>query len=108
MCNADGSDKFKLQIIGHSKRPVAFKIRDIHSSDLPCDGKSNGRAWYTTELTVVYVKAFDKHVTIHDPNREVLLLLDNFSAHVCAFETLQQDIIGELEVGLQPLDHTHN
>ncbi|XP_064462149.1 tigger transposable element-derived protein 6-like [Ornithodoros turicata] len=45
-CNGDGSEKFKLTVIGKFQKPRCFK----NAGPLPCVYKANKRAWMTTTI----------------------------------------------------------
>lgn len=72
--NMTGSEKFPLLVIGNSKRPRAFKNKEI-----PVTYKANSKAWMTAELFEETLRAWDGRLGQH--RRRVLLCLDNFSGH---------------------------
>ncbi len=72
--NMSGSEKFPLLVIGTSKRPRAFKNKEI-----PVTYKANSKAWMTTELFEEILRAWDGRLS--QQGRRVLLCLDNFSGH---------------------------
>jgi len=80
-CNGDGFDKLPLWVIGKYKNPCCFK--NVNLSSLGCIYQSNAKAWMTHIIFLEWLNAFDLHVA----NRKVLLVLDNYSAHV-PFEEL--------------------
>ncbi|XP_003737359.1 tigger transposable element-derived protein 6-like, partial [Galendromus occidentalis] len=74
-CNASGTDKRKLFVIGKSAKPRCLK--NVRS--LPCLYRGNKRAWMTRELFSEWLLKFDRQMKAE--KRNVLLLLDNCSAH---------------------------
>jgi len=83
MCcvNYTGTHKLPLWIIGYSKLPRAFK--NLNLSALNCAWRSNKKAWVTTFVMIEWLEMFYAHV---GTNREILLLMDNFSAHYTGVE----------------------
>lgn len=76
--NADGSDKLPPLIIGKWKRPKAFGRKS--GRDLGFLYYSNAKAWMTTVIYQEWLRDWDRK--LHAKGRKVLLLQDNFSAHV--------------------------
>lgn len=72
--NMSGSEKFPLLVIGNSKRPRAFKNKEI-----PVKYKANSKAWMTAELFEETLRAWDGR--LGQQKRRVLVCLDNFSGH---------------------------
>ena len=72
--NMSGSEKLPLLAIGNSKRPRAFKNKEI-----PVKYEANSKAWMTAELFEETLRAFDGR--LGQQGRRVLLCLDNFSGH---------------------------
>jgi hypothetical protein len=75
-CNGDGTDKLPLWIIGKYKNPRCFK--NINQVNLGCQYRNNSKAWMTQILFLEWLKAFDLHMV----GRNVLLIMDNCSAHM--------------------------
>jgi hypothetical protein len=75
-CNGDDFDKLPLWVIGKYKNPRCFK--NINLGNLGCTYRSNAKAWMTQIIFLEWLNTFDLHVA----NRKVLLVLDNYSAHV--------------------------
>jgi len=75
-CNGDNFDKLPLWVIEKYKNPRCFK--NINLGNLGCTYRSNAKAWMTQITFLEWLNAFDLHVA----NRKVLLVLDNYSAHV--------------------------
>jgi hypothetical protein len=85
-CNATGSHKLPMWCIGKYKAPRAFKaagVKDIEA--LGVKWRWNKKAWMTTGIMVDWLLWFDKQMR----GRKVLLLMDNFSAHVAAVNELE-------------------
>src|SRR2546423_1058245 len=76
-CNADGSDKIPLWIIGASMRPRCFAQARVNINSLNIHWRHNKKAWMTTVIMLEWLSWFDKRMQ----NRKVLLLIDGFSAH---------------------------
>ncbi len=81
-CNEDGSDKLPLWVIGKYKNPRCFK--NVNLGSLGCTYRSNAKAWMTQIIFLEWLNAFDLHVA----NHKVLLVLDNYNAHVPLEELL--------------------
>lgn len=79
--NASGSDRFPVWIIGKAKTPRA--LRNVNISTWGAEWRWNKKAWMNTTIMTEWLQAFYRHI---GPVREVLLTLDNFSAHVSAVE----------------------
>ena len=74
-CNATGSRKLKLFVIGKSKRPRCLK--NVNLETLPARYSSNTKAWMTGEMWKDWLKWFDLQC-----KEQTLLLADNCPAHV--------------------------
>lgn len=74
-CNADGSEKLKLTVIGRSQKPRCFK----NAGSLPCVYKANKKAWMTGEFFREFLTQLDRKMA--SKNRKVLLFIDQCSAH---------------------------
>ena len=85
-CNADGTDKLPLWIIGKAANPRSFGNAKINFNALNCIYKSNSKAWMISDLMVEWLRWFERHIG----NRKVLLLIDDFSAHKVAVEIIKQ------------------
>ncbi|POW18762.1 hypothetical protein PSHT_05563 [Puccinia striiformis] len=75
--NSDGSEKLPLLIIGKWAKPKAFKKKSGLS--LGFDYHFNKRAWMTTEIFHEWIGRFN--CEMRSQKRNILLLVDNFSAH---------------------------
>lgn len=54
-CNADGSDKVPVWIIGKSAWPRAFTAAKVNLASLGCHWRYNGKAWMNTELFIQWL-----------------------------------------------------
>jgi hypothetical protein len=80
-CNATGTDRLRVWIIGRSKKPRALK--NINVSTMGGEWRWNKKAWMNTTIMVEWLQSFYSHIgTV----REVLLTMDNLSAHITALE----------------------
>jgi len=85
-CNATGSHKLPMWVIGKHKAPRAFRAAGVKDVDaLGIRWRWNKKAWMTTEIMVDWLRWFDKQMS----GRQVLLLMDNFSAHLAAINELE-------------------
>lgn len=76
--NADGSEKLPLMFIGVAKKPRAFGSKS--GQDLGFDYWHNRRARMDSVLFFEWLNRFNNYIC-QKPGRNVLLLLDNCSAH---------------------------
>lgn len=84
-CNATGSHKLPLWIIGKYRSPRAFRAAGIKSvGALGITWRANKKAWMVTEIMVDWLRWFDRQMA----GRKVILLMDNFSAHEAAVSEL--------------------
>lgn len=87
LCNADGSMKWEPLIIGHTKRPAAFKVNDEPRDAIDHGIRlyyNNRNAWMTKRIFRTFIGKFYRAMKAR--NRKVLLLLDNFSGHMIDYE----------------------
>jgi hypothetical protein len=75
-CNADGSDKLPLLVIGKYENPRCFK--NVNRDSFGCKYRSNPKAWMTQVIFLEWLKGFDARMA----GRNVLLIMDNCSAHI--------------------------
>lgn len=80
--NATGSDRLPLWLIGTAKTPRA--LRGVNISTIGCSWRWNKKAWMRSGIMAEWLRAFYRHI---GQQRRVLLLLDNFSAHLLGLET---------------------
>ena len=86
-CNATGTDKLPLWIIGKSARPRPFGSNNRNLSLYPIIYRSNAKAWINTNICLEWFQSFANHT--YRPGRTILLLWDNHSAHEAACKHLQ-------------------
>jgi hypothetical protein len=75
-CNVDGSDKLPLLVIGKYENPHCFK--NVNRDNFGCKYRSNPKAWMTQVIFLEWLKGFDARMV----GRNVLLIMDNYSAHI--------------------------
>jgi len=75
-CNADGSNKLPLLVIGKYENPRCFK--NVNRDNFGCKYRSNLKAWMTQVIFLEWLKGFDAWMA----GRNVLLIMDNYSAHI--------------------------
>jgi hypothetical protein len=75
-CNADGSDKLPLLVISKYENPRCFK--NVNRDSFGCKYRSNPKAWMTQVIFLEWLKRFDARMA----GRNVLLIMDNCSAHI--------------------------
>lgn len=79
--NATGSDRVPLWLIGTAKTLRA--LRGVNIRAIGYTWRWNKKAWMRSGIIGEWLRAFYKHIS---KQRRVLLLLDNFSAYLCALE----------------------
>jgi hypothetical protein len=79
--NATGSDRLPLWIIGTAKTPHA--LRGINMASIGCKWRYNKKAWMRHEIMEQWLRTFYLRI---GRQRRVLLLMDNFSAHLMALK----------------------
>lgn len=79
--NSNGTDRFPVWLIGNAKTPRA--LRGVSVPTMGGEWRWNRKAWMNTEVMKDWLRAFYAHV---GTQREVLLTMDNFSAHISALE----------------------
>jgi len=75
-CNADGSDKLPLFVIGKYENPRCFK--NVNQDSFGCKYRNNPKAWMTQVIFLEWLKGFDARMV----GRNVLLIMDNYIAHI--------------------------
>ena len=94
--NMSGTEKFPLLAIGKSKRPRAFKNKEILIKY-----KANSKAWMTAKLFEDTLRAWDGR--FGQQGRRVLLCLDNFCAHPTELQLVF--FPPNTTANSQPMDH---
>jgi hypothetical protein len=79
--NATGSDKLPLWIIGTTKTP--HTLRGVNMESIGCVWRYNKKAWMRYDIMEQWLRTFYLRI---GRQRRVLLLMDNFSAHLLALE----------------------
>src|SRR5437016_2234169 len=79
--NATGTDRLPIWFIGKAIRPHA--LRRISVSTMGGEWRWNKKASMNTTIMIEWLKAFYRHI---GTTRQVLLTMDNFSAHYSAIE----------------------
>jgi DDE superfamily endonuclease/Fission yeast centromere protein N-terminal domain/Tc5 transposase DNA-binding domain len=82
-CNADGSKKLDPWVVNRHQNPRCFGTKGAGLRGRPLEWRSNPSAWMDTQIMLEYIQWFDRQM-----RRPTLLLLDNFSAHECAVNTV--------------------
>lgn len=82
--NATGTHKVKPRIIGRAKEPRCFRAAGIKMERLDCVYRANRKSWMTAVVIKEWLYWFDRQMA----GRKVVLLMDNFSAHVIAFNEI--------------------
>lgn len=106
--NSDASERLPIWIIGTAKKPRVFQAAGINIENLGCYWRYNKKAWMTGKIFEEWLCWFDTKMT----GRNVLLLMDNFSAHESAVKNVSIQLQNTLVVWLpansttkyQPLD----
>jgi transcriptional regulator with XRE-family HTH domain len=76
-CNATGTEKETVMVIGRSQKPRCFQR--IPLERLPVRWESNNKAWMNTVIFSKWLQFFDRKMRAQE--RKVLLFLDNASCH---------------------------
>jgi len=76
--NADGSEKLVPFVIGKAERPRAFQKK--YGAQLGFYYRHNAKAWMTAKLYQEWLRDWDSK--LRHQKRHILLLQDNFSAHI--------------------------
>ena len=79
--NATGTDRLPIWIIGKAKTPRALK--NVSISSIGGRWRWNKKAWMNTVIMREWLLEFYIHIR---STREVLLTMDNFSAHYTIIE----------------------
>ncbi len=74
--NVDGSDKFSLLVISKYKNRHCFK--NVNRDNFGCKYWSNPKAWMIQVIFLKWLKGFHARMA----GRNVLLIMDNCSAHI--------------------------
>uniref|UniRef100_A0A8C4QLX5 HTH CENPB-type domain-containing protein n=1 Tax=Eptatretus burgeri TaxID=7764 RepID=A0A8C4QLX5_EPTBU len=100
--NADGSEKYRLTMIGKFQKPRCFK----NVSQLPVDYYAQKNAWMDRYVFKQWLEKFDHKMTRQ--GRKVLLFWDSVSSHITDNVELKSTTVVSLPPNttskLQPLD----
>lgn len=108
-CNATGTHRLQLWVIGIAANPRVFGRHNHKISSMPLHYRNNKTACMTGSIFSEWLKWFDAQMA----GRRVLLLLDNFSAHERAFQdgqaqgwlqNTQVHFLPKLTALFQPMD----
>jgi len=97
-CNADGTHKLPLWIIGQANNPRAFGRNLSLIQGMDFKWRSNKKAWMTGLIMKEWLLWFDSQMA----GRKVLLLLDGFSAHHTAVSMLENNPLLNTRVEFLP------
>ena len=104
--NATGTDKWCPIVIGKYAKPRCFKNVNLHN--IGVSYRNNKSAWMTAIIFQEWAKQFDRLIRLANPDRKVLLLLDDCGSHVISGLKLKNTEIKFLPPNatskLQPLD----
>jgi len=78
--NATGTERLPPWVIGKAKQPRA--LRGVNISAIGCVWRASTRGWVNQSIIAEWLSAFYSYVE----NRKVLLLMDNFSAHLIGLQ----------------------
>ncbi len=99
-CNADGSDKLPLLVIGKYENPRCFK--NVNRDNFGCKYRSNSKARMTQVIFLEWLKGFDARMA----GRNVLLIMDNCSAHISLMQLAFVVTLRNITVFYLPLNTT--
>ena len=100
-CNANGSEKMKLTVIGRFLMPWCFKL----AGRLPCIYRANKKPWMTHALFKEFLMYLDNKMECS--NRKIVLFLDQCPAHSKQVELNNVKLVflpANTTSHLQPLD----
>jgi hypothetical protein len=88
-CNADGTDKVPILFIGTAAKPRCFK--NVNINNLGIRWTNNTKGWMTGIVFKEYIMWLNHYLAGDHVERQCLLLLDSFSAHIAGIEMLKAD-----------------
>lgn len=91
-CNASGTHKFAPWFLGTAAKPRCFAAAGVNIKNLPMEWRSNQKGWMTSRIFFEYLIWFNRQMI----GRKVILLVDNFSAHITGLELIKNDVDIEL------------
>lgn len=83
-CNSDGSEKLHPWFIGTAQNPRSFAAAQVNINNFNLQWRSNTKALMTVKIFEEWLRWFDNQMV----DRNVVLLLDDFSAHKSAVKTI--------------------
>ena len=86
-CNVTGSHKLEPWFIGKAAKPRCFGRSTINIKNFRMVWRNNKKAWMTGEIFKDYLLWFDGKMV----GRQVILLIDGFSAHHAGLNLLQEE-----------------
>jgi hypothetical protein len=102
--NADGSEKLPPFIIGKAAKPRAFNGKT--GKQLGFYYRNNVKAWMTAHMYQEWIQGWDQELKAQ--GRKILLLQDNFSAHIIIPNDLEnirvENFSPNLTAHIQPMD----
>ena len=78
--NSNGTEKCRPLVLSRARRHQCF-IPPSFGPNAVVDYDYNKKAWQTAETFEKWVKLFNQRIRFKNPNRKVLLLLDNTKGH---------------------------
>src|SRR5881394_1815300 len=85
-CNSTGTEQLSPWFIGMAERPLAFRNRHINMNAMDMEWRHNATAWMNNVIMDEWLRWFDKQMS----GRNVIFLMDNFSAHELAVENIEK------------------
>lgn len=79
-CNASGTDKVRPCVIGRSKNPHCFSQCRFNPQKY-VNYYFNKKAWMNSSIFGTWLQWFNSYIVRSNKNRQVLLILDNFTGH---------------------------
>ncbi|KAI1006492.1 hypothetical protein K3495_g1734 [Podosphaera aphanis] len=86
-----------------SANPRCLGSAGINIGAFNCVWKNNGKAWMTADLMVEWLEYFAHRI---GGDRKVLLIMENFSAHVSAYQKIKQSLSHNVTVSWLPPNST--
>ena len=76
-CNATGSHKPRVLVIGKAKTPRALK--QVNMNNMPSQYMNSTKAWMTSELLDIWLRQLNSLMT--SKNKHIIMLMDNARCH---------------------------
>ncbi|CAB50967.1 HTH CENPB-type domain-containing protein [Schizosaccharomyces pombe] len=84
-CNASGTERLPLWVIGYSQSPRVFRAANVKPEVMNFKWRSNGKASMTTAIMEEWLRWFDACME----GRKVILLIDSYTPHLRAVENIR-------------------